>query len=390
MNVKYVKPVFFGVSLALAAGGAWAKNSNGSQGDNNGKPFQELNALIDANRALIEENSAAISILQTDLAGLVTALSDTNARIDQLSLNVAANTADIATALAAVESHDTQLAALYADLSALEAEHAADFEAVNSQLDAINAEITTLHALRAQLAASVSAQLAALSAQVNDNSLAIDSLVFDLTLVNAQLATVNSSIWQLTQQQNALSATVAAYGSQITQLQQTTASLQAQIDALGQGNLFTFSGIANDVPVADLTGWTQCYRTTFADYNAHPENMVAACTGANIMLACQQQGSTTLRVAAHATRAEVFRNTGDRNNVVHTANGVDWYFSYNYSMGFAPVGEGVSRNSADTRNFNNNNRMSWHTNDSYTPGYRCGNVYLNGNSGWDKVIYQAD
>jgi len=104
-------------------------------------------------------------------------------------------------------------------------------------------------------------------------------------------------------------------------------------------------------------------------------------------MACRPTGAATLALAAHAPRVDAFFETGT-GNVVHDANGVGWYFNNNYSMGFAPQGEAVSRNSADTAA--GARHMSWHTHSNYSSGYRCGDVYLNGNASYERLVYQAD
>jgi len=155
--------------------------------------------------------------------------------------------------------------------------------------------------------------------------------------------------------------------------------------------LYEFSGIKTDLPIADLAGWHECYRTVYADMNAHPELMEQSCTGSKIMLACRETGSAILKVAAYAQRDEVFFNTGDSGNTVHTANDVDWYYSYSYSMGFAPVGEGVDRNSADIQDIGSPYRLSWHTHDWFTGGFRCGNItWINYSNDYEKIIYEAE
>jgi hypothetical protein len=248
-----------------------------------------------------------------------------------------------------------------------------------------------LNNMRQALANELNTALAALNAAVNDNALAIDSLVLQLVTVNAQLTSINSSIVDLNNRSEALEAAQAEYATRLAELTSVVDNLEDAVETLQSYHLFTFEGIQTNLPVDSLNGWSQCFSASYAEQNAHPENMVAACTGSKIMLACRQTGSDTLTVAAYANREDVFFNTGDGNNNVHTANGVDWYFSLNYSMGFAPLGEGVTRGSADVKDQSSPHRLSWHTHDTYTTGWRCGSaVWLNNNPNWEKVIFQAD
>lgn len=155
-------------------------------------------------------------------------------------------------------------------------------------------------------------------------------------------------------------------------------------------SLYRFSGIVQNLPVASLSGWTQCFSAPYGNRNAYSGNMQAACTGSKIMLACRATGSSTLQLAAYANRSEVFLDTGVGGNTVHTANGVDWYYSPNYSMGFVPVGAGVRRNSADILSTFNNQRLSWHTHSWHPQGYRCGATRTNSSMTLEKVIFQAN
>jgi len=357
----------------------------------NGQPFQALQAQIDANQTSIAANAAAIETINVNVDNINLRIDGVEADIVQIRTDVDANAAAIAETMARVSSTENDIQNLSDELAALEATHAADADATAAAIAAIKAELVTLNNLREALADDLNAQLAALQANVDSNTFAIDGLVIQLVSINAQLTGVNSDIMGLENGLAALEVAQAANEAALADLGTRVDALEVAVSILQSHHLYAFSGIATNVPVADLNGWTECYKATYADRNAHPENMVAACTGNKIMLACRPTGSDTLTVAAYADRSEVFHNTGDGGNVVHTANGTDWYFSYNYSMGFAPVGEGVSRTSADTQNRSSPHRLSWHTHDWHPNGWRCGsNVWLNGATNWEKLIYQAD
>jgi hypothetical protein len=156
------------------------------------------------------------------------------------------------------------------------------------------------------------------------------------------------------------------------------------------GGLYTFEGVGQNVPEADLDGWRVCHRDTYASVTPIA-NILAACDGEFVMYACRLIGRPNLTLAAMGARAEVFRDTGDRNNAVNTHNGVSFYFSQNYSVGFVPAGEVPSRNSCDTGQVQGDLRMCWHTSaNALNPGYRCGNEILNGNAAWERLIFTSD
>jgi hypothetical protein len=90
-------------------------------------------------------------------------------------------------------------------------------------------------------------------------------------------------------------------------------------------------------------------------------------------------------------RRQVFRNTGDQGNQLTAHNGVEWYFSESYSIGFVAPGTGVSRNSCDTAGVQPQFRLCWHTGGRrFNGGYRCGaQSGLNGSRDWERVIWTS-
>jgi len=112
-------------------------------------------------------------------------------------------------------------------------------------------------------------------------------------------------------------------------------------------SLLTFSGVARDLRVASLSGWSQCYAESYGRASTTIDAIKASCTGKLLMMACRPLGSETLQLAAYAPRQDVLFDTGSGNET-HDANGVSWYFSESQSWGFAPRGDSVTRNSCDT------------------------------------------
>ena len=156
-------------------------------------------------------------------------------------------------------------------------------------------------------------------------------------------------------------------------------------------NIFTFKGISQNLPITSLAGWSECYRDTYANSATNLADIIAKCTGSNLLIACRPVGSMSLTLAAMAPRADVLFNTGDNNNNLHTANGVSFYYSTSYSWGFVPEGEPVSRNSCDTGNTKPELRMCWHTGGGrINSGYRCGGQFLNGSNAWERLVYQSN
>jgi len=69
------------------------------------------------------------------------------------------------------------------------------------------------------------------------------------------------------------------------------------------------------------------------------------------------------------------------------SNGVRWYYVPDKSVGFAPQGQGISLNSADTTNSGSWDRISWHLHRGRVGGWRCGGwCGLNGDYHRRKVV----
>jgi hypothetical protein len=171
-------------------------------------------------------------------------------------------------------------------------------------------------------------------------------------------------------------------------------------------NGFTqFVGPTQNVAIASLTGWTQCFINQY-DQFASIAAISAACPGAQLMLACRVTGSPTLQLLAHAPRADVLLGGGGV-NATHASNGSEWYLNNagsGQSWGFAGLGLPIFQNSADVNDsglfggsplnlVTGATRLSWHTNggDTVNQGWRCGNsTSLNNSAGFERLVFQAN
>jgi hypothetical protein len=152
------------------------------------------------------------------------------------------------------------------------------------------------------------------------------------------------------------------------------------------------SGPQTSVTEASITsgGWTQCWSGLY-NGSANLNTVWASCNGSYLMLAGGPVSSTTFDVVAAAPAADVKFDTGTT-NTAHNANGTGWYYSSSYSMGFAGLGDPLSRNSCDTSTVNSAKRLCWHTSGgSISGGYRSGaNMGLNGSTTYRRVIYMSN
>jgi hypothetical protein len=159
--------------------------------------------------------------------------------------------------------------------------------------------------------------------------------------------------------------------------------------------LYWQSGVQQNVPEATLQGWSKCFTGTYADNSPTLSSLLQQCNKANLLMACRQVGQPSWKLVAMAPRADVLFDCGMQNNCTKQSNGVGWYYSDSYSWGFAPGGEAVNRNSCDYDSglgqTSPDQRLCWHSSaQSINNGYRCGNNQLNGDSGWERAVYQAD
>ncbi len=162
------------------------------------------------------------------------------------------------------------------------------------------------------------------------------------------------------------------------------------------GELLTFSGVQQNVPTSSLLGWTECFSGRYGE-DVPLSAVLQKCSGGQLLLACRQSGATSLRLAAHAPRADVlFATSGEQET--HEANGVGWYHSAALAWGFAPAGEGVQLNSCDVvdsglspSGTGGDRRLCWHlSSGSLRGGWRCGREEdLNESGAFERVIFHA-
>jgi hypothetical protein len=161
------------------------------------------------------------------------------------------------------------------------------------------------------------------------------------------------------------------------------------------GGLYQFEGILQDIPAQEVVGWDVCYTGLYAD-EPLLDDALGPCDGELVMYGCRPVGADTWTLLAMGEREAVFTDTG-AGNELNVHNGVGWYFSRNASIGFAPPGATVTRNTCDVQTATfNDQRMCWHTrNDDergeiLRTGWRCGATRtLNFSQAWERTIFTA-
>jgi len=149
------------------------------------------------------------------------------------------------------------------------------------------------------------------------------------------------------------------------------------------------SGIQQNVSEQTLinNGWIKFYEEnygTFLDSSGtaiRPRERYVILTGKAV-------GNSSLPVLAAAPTAQVFTETV--RNTPQLVNGTYWYYTPDYSIGFAPSAT-VDQRTADVENISDPLRLSWHLHD-YTGGFRLGDqTYLNsGTTGYLKQVWSWD
>ncbi|MFZ6177280.1 hypothetical protein [Nannocystis pusilla] len=166
----------------------------------------------------------------------------------------------------------------------------------------------------------------------------------------------------------------------------------------GSEPLYWAEGPQQDVPEGDLVGWTECFANLYGEAEPDLTGTILGqeCTGSKLLMACRPVGSPDFQLLAMGERADVLFDVGIQSDGKHEANGVAWYFSDNFSWGFAPAGDTVNRTECDTQfggpEADSNLRLCWHTlGNEIGSGYRCGaNENLNGSGDFERVIFEAD
>jgi cysteine-rich repeat protein len=154
-------------------------------------------------------------------------------------------------------------------------------------------------------------------------------------------------------------------------------------------------GVAHDIPLDDLHGWTQCWSD---DYSGTDERLVSSladsCDKAQLLVACLPLGSDTLTLAAHAAREDVLFPVDYSGGERHTANNVAWYWSPDDDhVGFGPAG-----NTTPCIEVGEDQQLCWRTTgggfaDTFTFGRRCGpqlGFTLEDAPTWQRVVFHAD
>ncbi|MDD1779756.1 hypothetical protein LRP49_00985 [Enterovibrio sp. ZSDZ35] len=386
------------ITTAVLIGLATSSATFAKDGFLNGKPFEYLKSKVDA-------NADAISTLNEITANLTADIAAINATLEVIENDVESNKADIQEINSllllledAVDVNADNIDALRASIDLLQVQHDNDIAQLLTDIGELRASIDNLRSTIDGALAQLGTTVDQLQLEVDANTGNIQSLLVSSVNALADIVAMQSILDDHEARLVDAESHLTSVDLQIADINDRLDAINLRLDGLDTAvaglqafHTSHFTGVLNDVPIDDLNGWTQCFSALYSDTSATAAKMQSQCTKPHLIVACRATGDTVLRVMAEAPREDVFNEDGSGRNVSRLVNGAQWYFSNNYSMGFAPAGEAVRRSSADTLNMGSNDRLSWHTHSSYNAGWRCGDrVGLNGSSAWEKLIFEAD
>jgi hypothetical protein len=176
------------------------------------------------------------------------------------------------------------------------------------------------------------------------------------------------------------------------------ACVVAVADAQGQncGNILlgeTYTTLAKATIVAG--GWTPCYiRRYSVELGPVAEAIQNNCSAfENLLVGCGTTGAATIRVAAAAPKSVIFTPASATANDAGTIYGTtSFYYTADYSMGFAPAGASVSRTQCDQAAPTDVERVCYHLVShgpgDYGVGGRCAeDSNLGDSNNVDRIVY---
>ena len=230
--MKKIIIVLMGFLVISSANAHANREKEVSQGALHGVPFQQLSAEIDANRALIEENSASITSFKSTLSELQNQIDSVEGTLSTLSNRVDSNSSQLDEAFSLLENFQGDMTTLRGELSDLAAQHYDDMATIQSTIVRIQSELNALGGSISALSRELNSEIVELRDQISQEAVGIDSLLADIVLINAQLTTLNSAYNTLSNTQNNLVNQMSNYD---TRLENLASALSTLKDQSGEG-----------------------------------------------------------------------------------------------------------------------------------------------------------
>ena len=111
-----------------------------------------------------------------------------------------------------------------------------------------------------------------------------------------------------------------------------------------------FDGVKENQDISMSYGWSLCYNGTYdIVLNATLLNTILInCNKSKLLLGCRLINTTLLILSAMGNREDVLFDCGHAPTCTRVGDNVAWYYSSDYSWGFAPATSAVNRLSCDT------------------------------------------
>ena len=204
---------FMFLIIALFSGGMFlpavhAAKSGSNADIPNGRPFQALLNLIEANQQIIISNQGDIDALENSVSILQGSVSNINVSIADLDARVTSNTNDLSDAKASLADLNTITDQLISEVRALTAGHQTDMASLKAEIANTQTQIESLAGIVTALANDLAAKVGQLNVAIDENTIAIDDLLLQVVTLNAEISGVNSTI-------NGLQATISTINAQI-------------------------------------------------------------------------------------------------------------------------------------------------------------------------------
>ncbi|MFT6909417.1 MAG: putative nucleic acid-binding Zn-ribbon protein [Oleiphilaceae bacterium] len=218
---KFILRSAIAIALVSTTINVMAQNSNFL----NGKPFKALNESIQANTDAIVDNAAAIDAMALEVDTLFT-------QVAAIDVRVTANETSISAALTAIDDANGAIDALATTLFNLQASVSLDIAEIRAELLTIQSDITTLTGNLAALSAAVSTQVDLLMTAITDNTADIAIHTANLTILNSNMATVQTAITLLQGQASQTEIDLVNQQSSIDNLSAVLNTVDVRVTAL--------------------------------------------------------------------------------------------------------------------------------------------------------------
>lgn len=222
-------------TLSLSIPALAGNGNNETQGDNNGKPFQELRQIIDENHALIDANQGDISELKASVAQLNATVDNIDGRMTSLNDQVAQNAQTIETALAKIDQNAGDIVALRTELLTVHQQLSGAITTLRSEVLAMESEVKGSIAQLQTASEALKLKMTELEQTIAQNAVATDGLQIQVVTLVSQVSNLNAQATTLNWSYQGLQTRVGQLETGAVEIEQQILQLTTDIAALAEG-----------------------------------------------------------------------------------------------------------------------------------------------------------